>query len=104
MKEIQCDWMRMGIATKEKINKALDINQKKTVLEAKGQATRDCFVLWKDSGAKAGKLNKKQYLNVIQGVNSVDDENYDKIVQINRALKDDKTERVLLGMVEILFA
>ena len=99
LKETQNKWLQAGIDTKAKINKSLDVSQKEMISKAKGQAMSDCIILWKNTD-KAGDYDKKQYMNWIKSVTSVDDANYDVLVQINSGINNNKDWSVLQGMIE----
>lgn len=100
-KKINQDWLIAGIETKEKLNKALDVNQKELVSKAKGAALADCFSLWMNEEI-AGEYDKKQYVAWVQSITDVDDPKYDKLVQINSALNGCKQWVVLRGIIETI--
>ena len=90
--------MQSGIATKAKLGKSLEVHQEEGVAKAKGAAMSSCFMLWK-AGETAGIYDKQGYLDFIKTVKGVDDPNYNKLVQINSAVNNNKDWIVLQGMI-----
>ena len=101
LKQTQNKFLEASINAKEKINKSLDINQKQLVSKAKGEGMSGCIVLWKQ-GETAGEYDKKGYLAWIKSISDIDDPNYEKLVQINAAVSNNKNWSVLQGMIECL--